>query len=321
MPTYSRRQALPILCGGMLSRLRAAPPAPSRPLRGIFPILATPYTASNHVDYEDLEREVDFMDRAGAHGMVWPQLASEYRFLSRDERLRGMRVLAKAAKGKRPALVLGIQGAAVKEALGYAELAEELAPDAVIAIPPAEAKGEDDFRAYYQELARIVRRPFFVQTSGGARGIEITAAFLTALARELPHFGYVKEEQSPIPDRIAALSRARPPMKGVFSGPIGLYEMRAGCDGCMPEALYPDIDARIWDLYHSGRQGEARELFARRLLMVNAAQQIPGGRAWVMKRRGVFKTAISRREKAAVSPEAERELEFELEALRPHFKI
>jgi hypothetical protein len=28
----------------------------------------------------------------------------------------------------------------------------------------------------------------------------------------------------------------------------------------MPEQLYPDVDVRIWDLYHSGRQGEARDL-------------------------------------------------------------
>jgi hypothetical protein len=89
----------------------------------------------------------------------------------------------------------------------------------------------------------------------------------------------------------------------------------------MPEPLYPDIDVRIWDLYHSGRQREARDFFARRLLMVNAAQQIPGARAWVMKRRGVFKTGVSRRDKAIVTSEAERELEFNREALQPHLKL
>jgi hypothetical protein len=34
-----------------------------------------------------------------------------------------------------------------------------------------------------------------------------------------------------------------------------------------------------------------------------------------------FKTGISRREKAVVTPEAERELEFNLEALQPHLEL
>ena len=72
-------------------------------MRGVFIIMATPYTASDAVDYEDLAREVDFLDRCGVQGMVWPQLASEYSKLTREERLRGMEVIAKAAKGKKPA--------------------------------------------------------------------------------------------------------------------------------------------------------------------------------------------------------------------------
>src|SRR3954464_1552084 len=98
----------------------------SKPMRGIFVIMATPFTESGAVDYEDLEREVDFLVRCGVHGMVWPQLASEYAYLSKDERMRGMDVLAKASRGKPPALVLGVQGANVETALRYLRKAEEL---------------------------------------------------------------------------------------------------------------------------------------------------------------------------------------------------
>jgi dihydrodipicolinate synthase/N-acetylneuraminate lyase len=313
----TRRHALKVLGAALALPLDGAA---AKPMRGIFPIMSTPYTSSNEVDYEDLAKEVDFMDRCRAHGMVWPQLASEYRYLSRDERRRGMRVLATAAKGKKPALVLGVQGATAKEAVEYAELAEELAPDAMIAIPPPEAKSLDDFREYYRALARMTKRPFFIQTSGGAPGVDLTVQFLIEMGHEFPNFGYVKEENSPIPERIAALARARPEIKAVFSGPIGLYEMRVGCDGCMPEALYPDIDTQTWDLYHSGHKEKAREIFGKRNLMLSTTLQIPGSRAYIMKMRGVFKTAVSRREKADLTPEAIREIEFEFEALRPYLK-
>src|SRR5262249_18378911 len=135
-----------------LSALAAVPLANAssgKPLRGIFIIMATPFTEARAIDYEDLEREVDFLVRCGVHGMVWPQLASEYAQLSQEERMRGMERLAKASRGKAPALVLGIQGANVEAALEYLKKAEDLGPDALIAIPPTEARSVDDFRRYY----------------------------------------------------------------------------------------------------------------------------------------------------------------------------
>ena len=292
-----------------------------KPMSGIFPIMATPYNSSNHVDYEDLEKEVEFMARCGAHGMVWPQLASEVWFLSREERRRGMKVLAKAIKGKKPALVLGVQGATKQDAVEYVELAEELEPDALIAMPPKAAKSLDEYREYYRALAHVARRPFFIQTSGGAPSIEPTVDFLIETSRELPNFGYVKQELAPIYKGIHALALARPPIKAVFSGPVGLYEMRAGCDGCMPEACFPDVDVQLWELYHSGHPETAREIYSKRLLMTTSEEKLSGVVPYVMKKRGVFKTAASRAQNTSMTIDDVREIEFELEGLAPYFKV
>jgi hypothetical protein len=54
----------------------------------------------------------------------------------------------------------------VPAALAYLEKAESVAPDALIAIPPTEAKSLDDFREYYRGLAGATRRPLFIQTTG-----------------------------------------------------------------------------------------------------------------------------------------------------------
>jgi len=160
--TYTRRQLIAGLgLAALGSRLPAAT-RPDKPMRGVFIIMATPYTESGAVDNEDLAREVDFLDRCGVHGMVWPQLASEYSKLTREERLRGMEVIGKAAKGKKPALVLGVQGPNKAAALAYLEKAESVGPDAIIAIPPTEAKSLDDFRDYYRALARATSRPLFI---------------------------------------------------------------------------------------------------------------------------------------------------------------
>ena len=316
MPT--RRQFLGCVAAGSLYTRFGF--AASKPLRGIFIILATPYTENKAMDYEDLAAEVDFMDRCGVHGMVWPQMASEYTRLTREERFRGMEVLAKAAKGKRPALVLGVQGPNVDSALDYARHAEELGPDALIAIPPTEAHSLDDFHEYYRALGRVAKRPFFIQTTGGAKGVVPEVSLLLELAKEFPHFGYIKEEYVPVVQRMSELAAHRPAVKGVFSGNAGidlLYEMRLGFDGTMPGAPYADLYAQVWDLYHGGEQQKARELFGKLLLMINVDAEIPGARQYMMKRRGVFKTTASRQLDVKLSPEAIQEIEFNFEALRP----
>src|SRR5918994_6625467 len=131
-------------------------------------ILHTPFTVDGMVDWEDLAREVEFVDRAGCQGVVWPQGSSGVATLTRDERLRGMDVVAKAVQGKKVALVLGVQGRDIEEMLGYVERAEALAPDAVIAMPPTSASTLDDYRRYFRALAGAARPPRVPPTSGGA---------------------------------------------------------------------------------------------------------------------------------------------------------
>jgi hypothetical protein len=86
------------------------------------------------------------------------------------------------------------------------------------------------------------------------------------------------------------------------------------------EALYPDVDVPMWDLYHSGQPEKAREIFSKRLLMVYTAQQIPGTGPYITKKRGVFKTARSRREGVDLTAGAMQYVDFQFEALRPYLR-
>jgi 4-hydroxy-tetrahydrodipicolinate synthase len=295
----------------------------AKPIRGVFPIMATPFTANKEVDWEDLAREVEFLDRCGVHGYVWPQLASEYWLLKKEERMRGMAVLAKAAKGRRPALVLGVQGPNTEAMLEYARYAETLEPDAMIAIPPTEAKTIDDFRDYYRSLARVTKRPIFVQTSGGAREINPAVEVLVEMAREFPNLAYVKEEHAPIIERMIELTKHRPPIKGIFSGNHGkgwTYELRLGCDGTCPGAPLSDVYVSIWDLYHANRKEAALDAFSKLVLLVNLDSQIPGTFPYLMKKRGVFKTTVSRQREVSLTPAAMAEIDFNFAALKPWLK-
>ena len=290
----------------------AALPAPgwaanatgAKPMRGAFIILTTPFTAAGEVDWDDLAREALFVDRCGCHGIVWPQGSSSVASLTGAERMRGMEVLATAARGKAVALVLGVQGKDTAEMLEYAQRAEALAPDALIAMPPSAARSIDEYRDYFRALARATTRPVFVQTSGGARDLPPTVDLIVELAREFPHMAYVKEESAPLVERMKSEIARRPPLKAVFGASYGvgwLYEMRLGLDGVMTGmAMYPDLMARIWAMHELGDGAGVREAYSRFLLMRNVSAQIPGADLYLLKKRGIFKTTASRSGAAAV---------------------
>jgi dihydrodipicolinate synthase/N-acetylneuraminate lyase len=297
--------------------------ASAKPMKGLFPIMATPFTEAKAVDFEDLAKEVSFLVRCGVHGMVWPQNASGYRTLTKEDRMQGMDVLAKAAKGMKPALVFGVQAANQQQMLEFAEKAESLEPDALIAMPPYEAKTLDEYRAYYAALAKFTKRPVFIQTTGGARGVDPSVEFLVGLAREFPQLGYIKEEVAPVIDRMKELVKAKPVVKAVFSGndSVGMtYEMRFGVDGSMPSAAISDVQSQIWDLYQGGQHAKARAMFACMLLITNAMRNVPNVTPYLMKKRGVFKTMVTRGRDVPLEPDQIQEIDWNFEALKPYLR-
>ncbi len=294
----------------------------AKPMAGAFMILHTPFTESKAVDWDDLVREVEFVDRGGAQGIVWPQGSSGVATLTREERLRGMEVLAKAVQGKKTALVLGVQGKNIEEMLDYSRRAEALAPDAVIAMPPTEASSMEDYKKYFHALAGVTKRPVILQTSGGARDLTPTTELIHSLARDLPNFGYVKEESDPVMERMLAHLKQRPTMKGIFGASFGsgwLYEMRLGLDGVITgNGMYADVMAQMWALHKQGKADTLRDVFSKWLLMRNLNDAVPGADLYVMKMRGVFKTTVTRARTFTYSPEAIAEIEYRFAGLKPY---
>ena len=324
-PTLTRRDCLTALASAAMFPALRLGAAEGKSMRGAFMILSTPYTASGEVDYEELAGEVEFCDRCGVEGLVWPQNSSEQRYLSQQERLRGFDVLARAARGRAPALVLGVQADDTAGMLEYARHAEPLEPDAMIAIPPRTAASLDDFRSYYAALCDVTDRPVFVQTSGGAPDITPTVEFLVSLAREFPQCGYVKEEHTPVQERMLALAKHRPsPIRTILGANFGrawAYEMRLGTDGVMTGGvMYADIYAGMWDLHQHGRHDDVRDLNGKLLQMLNLDNLIPGVRLYVLRKRGLFKTLNSRRGEYSFTQAEVAEIEHRFAALEPYLR-
>ena len=268
--------------------------APAPRFAGVFAILQTPFNASDQLDWEDLAREVEFCLRAGAHGLVWPQLAAEFYLLSEEERRRGAETILRAAGGSKP-VVIGVQAPTSSLALQFAQHAEQHGASAVIALPPyLGAMGLETAANYYRALAAGVKLPIFIQNSGSPWGPALPAELVIRLARENPQLAYIKEEVAPVARRIGEYAQSGV-MKGIFSGNAGrdlLDELAHGSAGTMPACAFLDVDVRVYDLAGQGKAQQAREVFEKLLPMINMEEIY--GLAFtkeVLVRRGVFKTA------------------------------
>jgi dihydrodipicolinate synthase/N-acetylneuraminate lyase len=327
----TRRGTLALMASGALLEAMPAWAQTPKPMGGVMPIVVTPYRPDGAVDYDDLAKQMVFYDRCGCTGAAWPQGNGDVQLLSRDERMRGMKVIADACRPTRVASVLGVHAATRDEMLDYARYAETLQPDALIAMPPSAEQTEEAYHDYFAALARLSKRPIFIQTtiSGAPTALAPSVEFMVRLAREFPNLAYIKEETYPLVARMKSEAAQRPPLKAVFGATGGdgwLYELRMGLDGEMTaQGMYGDVMVAIWTLYQAGRREQAADAFAKLLLMKNCEAQIPGTERYIWKKRGVFKSTAQRRGAPVgrtivpeLAPDAIAEIEFRFATLKPY---
>lgn len=282
----SRRQFVQLIAGGMAAFGR--PAEAGKPLRGIFPIAQTPFTDSNKLDVDSLVDQYRFIDKGQVHGFVWPQLASEWATLTDNERMEGASALGAAGKKLKPALVLGVQGPNLETAIRYAKHAEKVGADAIISLPPSEEKDPKAILEYYNQIGKSTPLPLFAQAVGN-----MSVPMLIEMYKEVPTFRYVKDEAGQPLFRIGPLREQSSDQLKIFTGMHGktlIDEMRRGFSGTMPAASFADLYATAWNLWHSGKEAEAMEMFGRVSMLISAVTTYGiESLKYILELRGVFK--------------------------------
>ena len=295
-------------------------------LQGVYPIMQTPYLASGGVDHDTLAKEVEFLDKTGTHGIVWPQLASEYALLTFDERIQGAETIVQAGRGLKPKTVIGVQAEDVDTAVKYAKHAAKIRPDAIIALPPRKADQQefedlDKVRDYYVAIGKACDRPMFIQAIGN-----ITTEFVLDLMEKVPSLQYIKDEAGHTLTRVSELRKTPTPHPlGVFTGGHGktlIDEMARGSHGTMPAASWVDLYAQSWDLWHAGFEPEAIDLFSKTMLFITQVQAYGLVACnYVLHLRGVFpRWDLRQKEYRPLDDEAKVALRRTLDFVEPYLR-
>ena len=264
-------------------------------LAGVYPIVHTPFTASNEIDSETLAAEVRFFNKCGVQGIVWPQLASEYFTLSDDERIAGVETILKANKGLKPSVVVGVQSQNIETAKRFAAHAEKHGADAIIAIPPKDPSIEK-FVDYYKQIGRASSLPMIVQAIGN-----VTVDDIINMAKQVPTLGYVKDEAGFTPHRITEFAKRAPHIK-ILTGNHGQMfpdELNRGAVGTMPAGGFADLYVNVWDAWRAGNHAQALDEFARTNLFISEVKEYGlDSVKYILELRGVFKNHLVRQRPA-----------------------
>lgn len=239
-------------------------------LKGILPVLPTPFNADGSVNIDATGQLVDFAIRCGVDGIVFPGFASEVSELSPGERAELLELVVSRVDG-RVSVVAGATALSAQEVIEHGSYALSLGLRFLMIQPPvAIGNSFESTRSFFKEIANALpQAQIILQNAPAPRGSDLLPATIVGLASDIAQIAYVKEETLPAGPAIAEILSARPStLLGVIGGGGARYildEYRRGACAAMPALEIADLHVALDKAWHDGDRSEARSLYTRTL--------------------------------------------------------
>lgn len=262
-------------------------------IKGILPVIPTLFTDDDTVDPGALRSVVRFALDAGAHGVVFPGVASEYNFLSDEERGGLMSVVFDEVGGRVP-IIGGASASTSEEAIVAGQHAKDHGINHLMIMAPSElGQDVDAHREFFARItAELTDVEVILQNAPSPIGAGLNADAIASLVEANPAITYTKEETLPSGPVITALrAKEIPQLKGVLGGGGARYiidELNRGALGALPAVELTDLHVAIYEAHTAGDFERARELY-RYSLPLLGCQMIYRMRLtkYVLKQRGI----------------------------------
>ncbi len=269
---------------------------------GVLPVVHMPYHLPQlDIDYDTLEREVDYVFDTGAHGICLA-LASDLLRLTTAERLALPAELVRMAAGRGPVLI-SVGAESTQQAVEYAVAAAEAGASAIMATPPlTRSLVEGELHGYFEALLGSVDLPLMVQDASAYVGKAMGVGFQVDLFRRYGERILFKPESTPLGPTISALRAQTDEKALIFEGSGGILLIdshRRGVDGTIPGVeVLPGIIA-VWNALEAGDEERAYALYLPICALGNL--QLQGGldafitvERYLLHKQGLFPRLIHR---------------------------
>ncbi len=258
-------------------------------IRGIYPIVYTPFTEDGQLDEEDLGRLVDYLINQGAHGLAAVGGASECHKLTMGERKRLAELTVAAASQRVPVLV-GTSATNTGDAVDLTRHAASIGAVGVFCTPPLfGVNTAESQRAHFGALARSTELPILIQDAQ----VVVPTGMIAGFGEDFPNLRWVKEEAVDSGHRIGELKRVCSAGVTIMSGGGYLLdELARGAVGAIPGSIGVADLATAYERFTAGDVAGARAAFNHFLPLSYWRRQFPLlGAKEVLRRLGVIRAA------------------------------
>jgi 4-hydroxy-2-oxoglutarate aldolase len=233
-------------------------------LAGIFPPVATPFTADGELDLDALRFNVGRWAGTGLRGLVLLGTNGESAFVDDDEADR----IVGAARERLPRdreLIVGTGRESTRATIEACRRAAALGATAVLVRAPAFFKGQMDTAAFVRHFTAVADAspaPVLLYNFPQAFGVNVAMPAIERLAQH-PNIGGMKESSGDIGQIADEVSRTPDRFVVVVGSAPTLYaSLCVGATGGVVALanVVPDLCVRLYELWAAGRSADALQL-------------------------------------------------------------
>jgi 4-hydroxy-tetrahydrodipicolinate synthase len=293
--------------------------------RGVYPIAPTPFDERGGIDWDSLDRVIDFYREVSCSGVTVLGLLGEAPKLEASEAISIVK--RSVARARDMSVIVGVTapGFAAMRTLAHASM--EAGAAAVMIAPPPSLRTDEQIAGYFasavDELGDAV--PIVLQDYPLVYNVVLTPRIIARIVNTHPSIVMLKHEDWPGLDKISELRRltAEGEMRktSIVCGNGGVFldfELARGADGAMTGYAFPEMLVELCRLSWSGQSAQAHELFDAHLPLIRYEQQPGIGlavRKYVLKKRGLIASDAQRRPAMRLSEAAAKEIDLLLDRL------
>lgn len=243
-------------------------------IRGICPIIATPFTDGGEVDYDSMRNLLRTLIAGGCHGLTLFGIAGEYYKLTEPEREEMVKVVVEECQRGGTPSIISVTDHATEIAARRARALQDAGADSLMLLPPFFLKpGAAAIYEHIKAVAEAVTIPVIVQYAPEQTGVGIDPSVFVRLDEQYAHLDY-KIECKPPGAYISKLLSAADVK--IFVGNAG-YQMLENFDrgavGVMPGCSMFDVYLKVYGAYFAGERAEAVRIHNALLAILNHIRQ------------------------------------------------
>lgn len=263
--------------------------------QGVFTIAVTPFLPDGALDWDSIDRMVDFYIEKGATGLTILGMMGEAGKLTAEESIA---VVKRVTARSTVPIVVGVSAPGFAAMKTLSDAAMDLGAAGVMVAPPGNLKTDDQIVTYYHNTAEVLgKAPFVLQDFPLVTNVVVPTKVILQIVEDCPTCVMLKHEDWPGLEKISTLraaSDAGARRISILCGNGGLFlleEMLRGADGAMTGFAYPEMMAQVVAACRGGNHDHARDIFDAYMPMVRYEAQPGLGlaiRKYTLAQRGVI---------------------------------